>query len=355
MVETTDSKPNYFVASMGALTTIVLHTLKFESEPQNVHGHALWRNLNNATCFSLLMQFLSIGMVCLGVSYKALLTDGRYGVPDRYASLFVCVALAWVLIALELLVITHKGLRKTLERLFHTTEVSPDDPVIHWAIVALNVFKLGLFGLLLTLPAYVNDPSFTVLTGFFVVVAIAMTRIVGWALIFHEAEIQKLLHSTKKVLKSKVSFAAMSISRHSRSNGSLGTAESDRDLNEAMETGSLSSHGSFSSKQKREEVYDEMFDAVVLTDLKGYIVTVNQTCLDEFLYKQKSDLIGQNVSLLVGGEDAKHHDAYLEAFHRNDKQTSQIGKQRVLHAKRQDGTGEYIQKNLIQWGLVDKE
>ena len=63
---------------------------------------------------------------------------------------------------------------------------------------------------------------------------------------------------------------------------------------------------------------------------------MNETALSVFRYDSKNDLIGHNVSMLVGGGDAKHHDAYLKAFHKKEKNQSQIGKQRILKAKRKD-------------------
>lgn len=38
IVEITDSQRDYFIASMGAATNIVIHNLKFESEPHQAHG-----------------------------------------------------------------------------------------------------------------------------------------------------------------------------------------------------------------------------------------------------------------------------------------------------------------------------
>lgn len=86
------------------------------------------------------------------------------------------------------------------------------------------------------------------------------------------------------------------------------------------------------------EILDEAFDAIVISDYSGIIKRVNQTTLDSFHYDQKDELIGLNISVLVGGEHAKVHDKYLEKFHAKNKTSSVIGKQRILYGRRKDGT-----------------
>jgi hypothetical protein len=63
------------------------------------------------------------------------------------------------------------------------------------------------------------------------------------------------------------------------------------------------------------------------------IITVNQITLEVFGYENKSGLIGENISILGGGEEGNHDD-----FNRKGKTNSNIGKQRVLYGKRKDGT-----------------
>ena len=67
-------------------------------------------------------------------------------------------------------------------------------------------------------------------------------------------------------------------------------------------------------------------------------VKVNRMTLEIFGYQFKEEILGENVSVLVGGKDAEHHDAYVQNFHKNNKESTQIGKQRVLFAKRKDGS-----------------
>ena len=346
MVETTDSMPNYLISFMGCLTTIVLHTLKFESEPEKVHGHALWRNVKNATSFSLLMQVLSSGLVMLGVSYKILLDDDRYGIGDSLCSFAVSGSLAGVLFTLELMVLTHKGLRKSWQRLFRrdddTSKISPS-----WPLILITLFKVGLLAFLLSVPAWNPNADFSVIIGFFVVVAVAATRIIGWAFVFKEEEIKNIVNSATKKFSSftaskRVTFdAGPSLSSaaklYTSNRSSAVQPESENDW-ETHSMASSVSDTSFSIRRS-EKIYDEMFDAVVVANAKGIIVSVNEAALNMFQFESKTDLMGQNISILVGGDHAKNHDMYLKAFRtRGGQGRSHIGKQRVLQARKQDGT-----------------
>ena len=362
IVDTTESPDYYTIAILGSMTVIVLHALKFESEPSHADGHALWRNMKNATCFALLIQILSMALIVFGVSYKIFLsgvvsgTKGRRHlakmpyIPDETSTSVFCGSLVVVLISLELMVTTHRGITRSYKRLFKENDELQE--VLNWPLVIITFFKVAVLALLATLTTWTTNPTAVTLTGFLVVTAIAVTRIVGWGFVHHEKAIEKFVKKVKasskdkvKNLKHKVSFA-MDAMRHG-SNHSSYTGEdtkkassgyADYDTNSYHSGSSKGSSRGSESLNRREDVYDEMFDAVVLTDMKGFIVKVNQTALDVFGYEEKSEIIGENVSILVGGGDATHHDKYLENFHARGKESSQIGKQRVLKGRRKDGT-----------------
>jgi len=359
IVETTESKDYYLIAALGALTVIVLQTLKFESEPSHADGHALWRNMRNATCFSLLIQILSMALIAFGVSYKIFLSsvlvgssagDG-YGsrmlapapvVSNEASSILFSVSLTLVLVSLEVMLCTHKGVKKTYMRLFRDMSCWE----LHWPLVIISVFKIAVVLFTATLSLWNTDPTLITICGFFVVTAMAVTRIIGWGFVYHEGAIKKFVtgvvdnsqaaaRSLKKTIKKKVSFGVNS-GRNSSTGGDSaqdsGEKKSDWDDNT-----SISSKDS-RSINKREDIYEEMFDAVILTDLKGDILKVNQTALEVFRFESKDELVGENISVLVGGGEAEYHDMYLQRFREKSKSSSQIGKQRVLHAKRKDGT-----------------
>lgn len=325
--------------------------------------------MTNAT----LTQVLSTGLIMFGIAYKILLVDGRLGLSDFYCTLFLCVPLAWVLISLELMVITHKGLKKSWKRIFHENEEGLD--VIYWPLIGLIIFKAAIIGLFFAFPWITNDVNAAVIYGVIAVTLIAVTRGIGWAFVYREEEIKHFVSETTRKFTSKVSFASRfdetKSEQGSASSGGLshrlskvvsfGERASNRRFlsTKSLRHGSTrpntelapptddshdnevsSAYGSTSSMSKSRntvpEVYDEMFDAVVLIDQKGFIVTVNKTALEIFGYKSKAELIDQNVSVLVGGGEAKNHDSYLKAFHEKDKERTQIGRQRILKARRKD-------------------
>jgi PAS domain S-box-containing protein len=85
-------------------------------------------------------------------------------------------------------------------------------------------------------------------------------------------------------------------------------------------------------------VDDESFDAIIIIDYSGIMKRVNATAVKEFGYSSKDELEGQNVSILVGGGMADKHDNFVKRFRESGASSSTIGKQRVLHSKRKDGT-----------------
>lgn len=84
--------------------------------------------------------------------------------------------------------------------------------------------------------------------------------------------------------------------------------------------------------------FDASFDAIVVSDYQGTIKQVNQTTLESFGYSASDELVGQNVSVVVGGDHAKNHDKYMENFNKAEKTSSVLGKQRILYGQRKDGT-----------------
>ncbi|CAJ1949017.1 unnamed protein product [Cylindrotheca closterium] len=331
MVEMKDSESNYLVALMGSLTLIVLHTLKFESEPDNPHGHALWRNTRNAYAFRVLMELMSIAMILLGVAFKILLADGRFGISERLCAYGVSGSLGWVLFTLELMLMTHKGFWRSWRRLFRRNENNPN-VVIYWPLAWITLFKVALLFFLITVPTWHGRAETTIVFGFFVVVAVAATRIIGWAFVFKEDEIKVMMSSAKERLKS----VGGPVSSERWSNTNRNNPVQSRLSGVDEETESNVSGDSFIRRNK--DAYHGMFDAVIFSDFEGVIISVNNVAVEMFRYEAKSDLVGQNLSVLVGGGGAHHHDRYMQKFRERGGLSEAFGKQRKVKARRSDGT-----------------
>jgi PAS domain S-box-containing protein len=255
---------------------------------------------------------------------------------------------------LELMIVTHRGISKTIQRVFKPS--TPDgEKEINWGLALIVVFKIELFALLCAFPTFSTSPTIALYTGLGVITSLAATRILGWNFVYREQEMKKYvskvtntMSKVTNVVSSKVSFGGESVggSVNQSFMSSFGIGKGNRFYHEKSASFNSGSAGdvesqntaSTSTSKRIDNVYDEMFDAVVIADLSGMIITVNKMALEVFGYEEKTDLIGENLAILVGGGEAENHDAYIRNFSRKGKTDSNIGKQRVLYGKRKDGT-----------------
>lgn len=76
--------------------------------------------------------------------------------------------------------------------------------------------------------------------------------------------------------------------------------------------------------------------ALIIIDVNGRVVSFSLSAEKLFGFKA-SDIIGQNVSRLMGGNDEKYHDRYLANYIRTGE-AQIIGKGRIVEARQADGT-----------------
>jgi len=98
--------------------------------------------------------------------------------------------------------------------------------------------------------------------------------------------------------------------------------------------------------EERSHILDAAFDPMFCTDTTGIISMVNESAVDEFGW-QRNELIGQNISMVVGGSHQKHHDSYVQQCNRT-KEQKMIGKQREIRFLRKDGTEFYGELGLAE-------
>jgi len=96
------------------------------------------------------------------------------------------------------------------------------------------------------------------------------------------------------------------------------TVEQERELNRAL--------------------LDASFEAVVLSNARGRIIKVNRAALRVLKYADEKELLGQSVSVMVGGGEAKYHDEYFEKYRRRGMHSPHFGVLREVRARRRDGT-----------------
>jgi len=86
----------------------------------------------------------------------------------------------------------------------------------------------------------------------------------------------------------------------------------------------------------RAAILDASFDAMFAINTYGIIQQVNRAAVKNFGYESEEELLGQNISIVVGGGHGKHHDAYLKKY-RETGETHIIGSMREVTARRKNG------------------
>lgn len=320
IVQTIETPEYYMIEIFGIFTVILIQMLKFESEPSHADGHALWRSIFKASMFDLMIQILSMALIAFGVSYKIMLSSLKqddYNEKDskhRYlaamptietsdvATLF-CISLTIVLLSMEVMMATHKGVKKFYQVLFHEMEAMHLSK-LNRPLLIIVVWKVILIVFIATLHLYVTESVHIALIGLIVILLMCFTRFAGWGLVQYEEDIMEAIVNLKSTTRERLGFS------DGRMNG-----------DEIFDT----------------SLWDASFDAVVVTDRVGLIKYVNESVLAEFGYDSKDELVGQNVTVLVGGGDAEHHHKYMDRFNKNEKNSTTIGKQRKLKARKKDG------------------
>lgn len=89
------------------------------------------------------------------------------------------------------------------------------------------------------------------------------------------------------------------------------------------------------SQSQFKAVFDTAVDAIITIDQKGIIQIANPATATLFNYEQ-SDLIGQNISILMASPHQEQHDAYINRYIKT-KEARIIGIGREVLAKRKDG------------------
>ncbi len=89
-------------------------------------------------------------------------------------------------------------------------------------------------------------------------------------------------------------------------------------------------------KREQQAILETIVDALIIIDEKGQISRVNPSCL-KLLGYSKQELLGSNVSMLMGADVAAHHDQYIRNFLETGT-AKIIGIGREVKARRKDGT-----------------
>lgn len=260
MVDTDDSGSEYYtLAMLGVLNVVVLQAFKYECEPHgNPDGddddgdiddgdddiedhHCLWRGMQCMFTYTILTQILCLGLIVFAVSCKvglySLLKDGKddygdndgneqnhegYGGDDSHRTyvrmlggadpstvskdviaLMYCVSLSIVLISIELMAYSHRGLVQTYSIFFTKSEMGRKR--LDWKTVFGTLFKLGLLILVLTLYLWIKDLAWLAGSGLILSIVMAFAQLIEHILELKKRELEGLRESFVASIHSRLS------------------------------------------------------------------------------------------------------------------------------------------------------
>jgi PAS domain S-box-containing protein len=237
------------------------------------------------------------------------------------AAAFYSGSLFVVLASLEFTTLTHCGMKEALHHMWRKDAGSNQ---IYWPVFVINLLKLGLTLFALTLWVWTDDPDVLTLCGFGVVLSLTVTRVLNFFFVYQKA----LIDEAAARVSERFRMSAAVTSRPDDSSAGTPLPQRRPTVDDVTSSG-----------------LDNSFDGIILADLNGVISTVNETARLLFGYETKEEIIGKNLSILCGGSDGKRHVGYVKAFKKRllDDPSSisnnkVLGRQRMLHACRADGT-----------------
>ena len=92
-------------------------------------------------------------------------------------------------------------------------------------------------------------------------------------------------------------------------------------------------------------IVDRLVDGVALIDLDGTVLRANKALCDMFGYAE-SELMGNNISILMTPYDAARHDDYL-AHYRNTGQGGVVGVEREVTGQHKDGRSIELELSVV--------
>jgi PAS domain S-box-containing protein len=112
------------------------------------------------------------------------------------------------------------------------------------------------------------------------------------------------------------------------------------------------------SAMKRKEritndIVEASLDPMFLITEQGTIRMVNEASVHQFGFSRE-ELEGSNISVIVGGGHAQHHDTYIKNYIATGR-TKVIGKLRKLQARRKDGSEFPIQLGVVEMKTTSDE
>jgi len=168
-----------------------------------------------------------MGLIVFGVTYKVflkgilkdkekeeaaavahrLLGGASASISDQVSATVFAISLLIVLLSLELMCLTHSGIREALEHLVVRSKGEIQKVTPHLPVVIIALFKAAILIFTMTLSLWTTEPAVLTLSGCCIVLAIAVTRVVNFFFIHKKGVIQNLTNT----MRNTVGKATMSL------------------------------------------------------------------------------------------------------------------------------------------------
>lgn len=198
----------YVTFYAGILTVTLLQYLYFKSRPEHADGHAMKRSREAGYAFQFLMSCYSASLIVVGVGFKMLSAEYKYeaqaadstahgggshllfrllaggGTTSQYSledrrqriSYYFCIGLACVFLFLDLMNLSHKGIKASLDRMWS----SKKEKILRVeGILIVVVGRIATIVFIATACIYISDPEVVAVTGFACVSLRILIQILG--------------------------------------------------------------------------------------------------------------------------------------------------------------------------------
>ncbi len=106
------------------------------------------------------------------------------------------------------------------------------------------------------------------------------------------------------------------------------------------------------SEERLRAIVDTAVDAIIVIDEAGLIESINPAAERVFGYAA-SDIMGENISVLMAGTHRAAHDSYISAYRRTGK-AKIIGVGREVEGRRKDGSTFPVDLTIAEWQVAGK-
>lgn len=168
----------YYTFIAGVISIILLTNMHLSSQPHHGESQALFRRERRFP-YMVINKVYCACLVTVGVGFKLLLyeviePEKHSGKHNFIAKMFsYCLALACL--SLDIMIVSHNGIKRSLERLRHPET----NRFLSGSFFIIIASRLVIYFMLFTMFTQVQDPQTEAMLGLFVLVVLTMIRGMG--------------------------------------------------------------------------------------------------------------------------------------------------------------------------------